>query len=115
MTRSTRWPPLLASGDVVIDGGNSHFLDTRRREAALAARGLRFLGVGTLGRRVGRARRAGDHGGRRRSRLCRGAAACSRRSQQRSAIGRAARISAPTAPAISSRCCITASNMPTCS
>jgi 6-phosphogluconate dehydrogenase len=44
-----RLTPLLAHGDVVIDGGNSHFLDTRRREAAAAARGLRFLGIGISG------------------------------------------------------------------
>ena len=28
--------PLLEAGDIVIDGGNAHFEDTRRREAALA-------------------------------------------------------------------------------
>src|SRR5271156_3144551 len=37
-----RLAPLLAPGDAVIDGGNSHFLDTRRREAEAAAQGLRF-------------------------------------------------------------------------
>ena len=44
---------LLAPGDLVIDGGNSHFLDTRRREATLAARGIRFLGVGISGGEAG--------------------------------------------------------------
>jgi 6-phosphogluconate dehydrogenase len=34
--------PLLESGDIVIDGGNSHYSDTERRSAALAARGRRF-------------------------------------------------------------------------
>jgi 6-phosphogluconate dehydrogenase len=43
----------LQPGDIVIDGGNSHFLDTRRREAALAARGLRFLGIGISGGEAG--------------------------------------------------------------
>jgi 6-phosphogluconate dehydrogenase len=41
--------PLLSSGDVVLDGGNSHYLDTRRRGEALAARGIRFLGMGVSG------------------------------------------------------------------
>ena len=30
--------PLLEPGDIVVDGGNAHFLDTRRREAALRER-----------------------------------------------------------------------------
>jgi 6-phosphogluconate dehydrogenase len=41
--------PLLEPGDVLIDGGNSHFADTRRREAALKAKGLRFVGSGVSG------------------------------------------------------------------
>jgi 6-phosphogluconate dehydrogenase len=41
--------PLLDEGDILIDGGNSHFADTRRRAAACAGRGLRFLGVGVSG------------------------------------------------------------------
>ena len=41
--------PLLLPGDVVIDGGNSHFSDTDRRAAALAGRGVRYLGVGVSG------------------------------------------------------------------
>jgi 6-phosphogluconate dehydrogenase len=44
-----RLAPLLAQGDVVIDGGNSHFLDTSRREAVAKAQGLRFLGIGVSG------------------------------------------------------------------
>src|SRR3954452_24121960 len=32
--------PLLDEDDIVIDCGNAHFLDTRRRESALSARGL---------------------------------------------------------------------------
>src|SRR5204863_3375018 len=34
--------PLLDQGDILIDGGNSYFEDTRRREAALRPRGLNF-------------------------------------------------------------------------
>jgi 6-phosphogluconate dehydrogenase len=41
--------PLLDKGDILIDGGNSHFEDTRRRESALAERGLHFLGTGVSG------------------------------------------------------------------
>ena len=38
--------PLLEKGDVIIDGGNTHFQETRRREADLAALGLNFVGTG---------------------------------------------------------------------
>ncbi|NKX49959.1 NADP-dependent phosphogluconate dehydrogenase [Arthrobacter deserti] len=41
--------PLLEEGDIVIDAGNSHYEDTRRREAALAERGLHFVGIGVSG------------------------------------------------------------------
>ncbi|MCW2945487.1 MAG: hypothetical protein JWR24_2204 [Actinoallomurus sp.] len=41
--------PLLEAGDIIMDGGNSHFEDTRRRGAALAERGIHFLGVGISG------------------------------------------------------------------
>jgi 6-phosphogluconate dehydrogenase len=39
----------LDEGDLLIDGGNSFFEDTVRRERDLAARGLRFLGTGVSG------------------------------------------------------------------
>ncbi|WP_249800617.1 NADP-dependent phosphogluconate dehydrogenase [Kitasatospora humi] len=41
--------PLLEPGDIVVDGGNAHFQDTRRREAALRERGLHFVGAGISG------------------------------------------------------------------
>ncbi|QRQ80107.1 NADP-dependent phosphogluconate dehydrogenase [Glutamicibacter protophormiae] len=41
--------PLLDEGDIIIDGGNSHYTDTRRREASLAEKGLHFVGVGVSG------------------------------------------------------------------
>jgi 6-phosphogluconate dehydrogenase len=41
--------PLLDQGDILIDGGNSYFQDTRRREAALRAKGLNFVGCGVSG------------------------------------------------------------------
>ncbi len=45
--------PLLEPGDVVVDGGNSFFEDTRRREAALRERGLHFVGAGISGGEAG--------------------------------------------------------------
>jgi 6-phosphogluconate dehydrogenase len=39
----------LDEGDLLIDGGNSYFEDTVRRERAMADRGLRFLGTGVSG------------------------------------------------------------------
>jgi 6-phosphogluconate dehydrogenase len=41
--------PLLAPGDIVIDGGNTHFQETRRREEDLRKLGLRFVGMGVSG------------------------------------------------------------------
>ena len=41
--------PHLEAGDILIDGGNSFFKDTDRREADLAARGLHYLGTGVSG------------------------------------------------------------------
>jgi 6-phosphogluconate dehydrogenase len=45
----TELQPLLDPGDIVIDGGNSWYEDTRRREQTYAAAGLRFFGVGVSG------------------------------------------------------------------
>jgi len=45
--------PHLEKGDIIIDGGNSHFPDTIRREDALAQDGLRFFGVGVSGGETG--------------------------------------------------------------
>ena len=41
--------PLLEAGDIVIDGGNSKWTDTIRREKALREKGLRFIGSGVSG------------------------------------------------------------------
>ncbi len=41
--------PLLEEGDIVVDAGNAHFPDTIRREKALAALGLHFVGTGVSG------------------------------------------------------------------
>jgi 6-phosphogluconate dehydrogenase len=47
--------PRLEAGDILIDGGNSHFRDTELRAKAVAARGVHLLGVGISG---------GEHGAR---------------------------------------------------
>ncbi|GAB3936581.1 NADP-dependent phosphogluconate dehydrogenase [Mucilaginibacter myungsuensis] len=41
--------PLLDKGDIVIDGGNSHFTDTNRRVEYLEAQGFHFFGMGVSG------------------------------------------------------------------
>ncbi len=41
--------PLLEHGDIVIDGGNSWFKDTQRRERELSSRGHFFFGTGVSG------------------------------------------------------------------
>lgn len=47
--------PHLETGDLIIDGGNSHYPDTELRAGALAAKGIAYLGVGISG---------GEHGAR---------------------------------------------------
>lgn len=41
--------PLLEKGDLIIDGGNSHFTDTNRRSIYLQDKGLHFFGMGVSG------------------------------------------------------------------
>ena len=41
--------PYLDEGDIVIDGGNSHFPDTIRRTAYLEEKGFRYIGTGVSG------------------------------------------------------------------
>ena len=40
---------ILQDGDIVIDGGNSHFTDTERRVKELAGTGIKFFGMGVSG------------------------------------------------------------------
>ena len=40
---------LMEPGDILVDGGNAHYADTRRREAALRERGINFVGTGISG------------------------------------------------------------------
>ena len=44
-----RLAPMLAKGDLIIDGGNSWYRDSQRRAAALEARGLLFVDAGVSG------------------------------------------------------------------
>eukprot|EP01089_Gocevia_fonbrunei_P015103 TRINITY_DN4322_c0_g1_i1.p1 TRINITY_DN4322_c0_g1~~TRINITY_DN4322_c0_g1_i1.p1 ORF type:complete len:510 (-),score=137.35 TRINITY_DN4322_c0_g1_i1:72-1517(-) len=41
--------PLVSKGDIIIDGGNSHYPDTERRTKALEAKGILYLGCGVSG------------------------------------------------------------------
>jgi len=41
--------PLVDAGDIIVDAGNAHYPDTRRREAALKALGIHFVGTGVSG------------------------------------------------------------------
>ncbi len=104
------WKP----GDIIIDGGNSHYEDTRRREAALAEKGLHFVGIGVSGGEEGALQRPVDHARRLARSPTTRSARCWRRSPPRSTASPAAPGSAPTAPATSSRWSTTASSTPTC-
>src|SRR3954471_23940563 len=41
--------PLLSPGDVIIDGGNTFYLDTERRTAYVESKGLLYIGTGVSG------------------------------------------------------------------
>ena len=45
--------PFLEQGDIIIDGGNSLWTDTIRREKELAAKGIEFIGSGVSGGETG--------------------------------------------------------------
>jgi 6-phosphogluconate dehydrogenase len=47
--RSRRLLPHLAAGDIVIDGGNSNYVDDIRRAKELAGKGIHYVDVGTSG------------------------------------------------------------------
>jgi len=46
-------PLLEEEGDIIVDGGNAHFEDTRRRESALRDKGIHFVGTGISGGELG--------------------------------------------------------------
>jgi 6-phosphogluconate dehydrogenase len=41
--------PLLSQGDIIMDGGNSHYKDTQRREKYAKSKGFQYLGIGISG------------------------------------------------------------------
>ena len=41
--------PLMSSGDTLVDGGNSHYRDSKRRALALSQQGLRYVDAGISG------------------------------------------------------------------
>lgn len=45
--------PYLEENDIIMDGGNSHYLDTERRYDELKAKGIGYLGIGISGGEVG--------------------------------------------------------------
>ncbi|KKI89543.1 6-phosphogluconate dehydrogenase [Bacillus sp. SA1-12] len=45
--------PFLEAGDIIMDGGNSHYEDTERRFEELKAKGIDYLGIGISGGEVG--------------------------------------------------------------
>ncbi|WP_226002265.1 decarboxylating NADP(+)-dependent phosphogluconate dehydrogenase [Paenibacillus sp. BJ-4] len=45
--------PFLEAGDVIMDGGNSHYKDTERRYDELKSKGIGYLGIGISGGEVG--------------------------------------------------------------
>jgi len=45
--------PHLAPGDLIVDGGNEHFLVTERRMKELGGKGIRYLGMGVSGGAAG--------------------------------------------------------------
>lgn len=45
--------PVLEEGDIIMDGGNSHYEDTERRYDELKSKGINYLGIGISGGEVG--------------------------------------------------------------
>ena len=45
--------PLVSSGDIIIDGGNSHHTDTLKRINSLADKKIHFMGMGVSGGEAG--------------------------------------------------------------
>ena len=116
--------PLSSRGDILIDGGNSYYIDDIRRAKELAPKGIHYVDVGTSGgvwglergycMMIGGETAVGDSASTRSSRRWRPARATSRarRAARRPAAppSRATCTAARTAPATSSRWCTTASS-----
>ena len=41
--------PLLSKGDIIMDGGNTHYQETEKRSKTLQEKGILFLGIGVSG------------------------------------------------------------------
>jgi 6-phosphogluconate dehydrogenase len=63
--------PLVSPGDIIIDGGNSHYTDTIRRVNSVREKGFHFMGIGISGGEHG-ARTGQYHAGWRSGSLCPG-------------------------------------------
>ena len=110
--------PLLSPGDVIIDGGNTHFSDTERRTELRRVEGPALHRHRRLRRRRGRAEGPQHDARRQRRRPGRWSSRSSRPSPPRSArtaTSPAANGSARAAPATTSRWSTTASSTATCS
>ncbi len=109
--------PLLDTGDLIMDGGNSFYADTDRRSQALALAGLQLYGRGRLGRRGGGALGAQHYARRHAQKRGRSSPTCWRPSppRRRKMASPVSPILAPAAPATTSRWCTTASSTATCS
>ncbi len=49
----TQLSPLLDAGDIIVDGGNSHYQDTERRQKQLIIKGIALIGTGVSGGEAG--------------------------------------------------------------
>ena len=108
--------PHLEPGDIIIDGGNSHFPDTIRRTKDLESKGLLYIGTGVSGGEEGARLGPLDHARRQPDGLAAREGRSSRRSPPRSPTASPAATGwARTAPAITSRWSTTASSTATCS
>ena len=108
--------PLLAPGDILIDGGNTYYADTERRTKSVEQAGLLYVGTGVSGGKRGAARSQHDAWRQPRSVAdpethlpgdC-------RQSGSSKTTFRAASGSARAEQATTSRWCTTGSNMATC-
>ena len=107
--------PLLEKGDIIIDGGNSHFPDTIRRTKKVEEAGLLYIGTGVSGGEEGALKGPSIMPG-----VLRRPGSTWRRSFKRSPprcrkVRPAVYGWETTAPAISSRWCTTGSNTGICS
>ena len=109
--------PLLSPGDVIIDGGNTHFSETERRTNYVESKGLLYIGTGVSGGEEG-ALQGSEHDARRQRK---GLAACETHLPSHCRQGWAEagdsllRMGRPAAQDIMSKWSTTASSTATCS